>query len=111
MVAATLLGAHARREALGNLPYTDGCPRLREPFAANGELGPLVERSWLLLQRQSARRCRATMRSSSGPATAAVLQRPASRAWVCAWRSSSRGDFGGPATFRSRPRHAARQHG
>ena len=37
------------------------------------------------------------MRSSSAPATAAVSRHPASRAWVCAWRSSSRGGIGGPA--------------
>src|SRR5438876_1075813 len=39
------------------------------------------------------------MRSSLVLATAAVSQHPASRAWVCAWRSSSRGATPGPERF------------
>ena len=45
---------------------------------------------------------------SSALAMAAVSQHPASRAWVCAWRSSSRGAFGDLAIFRSPPRHGER---
>ena len=64
-----------------------------------------------LRQRQLAKRCRSTTLSLSDLATAAVSRHPGSRVWVCAWRSLSRGDFGGPAIFRLRPRHGARQCG